>query len=257
MVVAKKKKAEIAVDDLVKDVRVAYSNFRSSWFEFAGLITKVHDDEAWTKLGHCSFKEYCLVEFSDMNYSTIIKFVSVMHSHLGRLLGSKVDKDPKASLPAWETCYQLQIAEKRLPEDELPNLYKDVLDGKASLNRIKQKIKDINKRIDAVVPVAAESDVFDIDDEDVDVGDDVETDIVVDEVELQAASLIDSTKRMTKSLKSLTPKLSETTDMTVKLAEFLYDKFVPVLNGFIDKMEMLSQDADDETESEELESEED
>ena len=253
--VEKKKKAEIAVDDLVKDVRVAYSNFRSSWFEFAGLITKVHDDEAWTKLGHCSFKEYCLTEFSDMNYSTIIKFVSVMHSHLGKMLGSKVDKDPKASLPAWETCYQLQIAEKRLPENELPNLYKDVLDGKASLNRIKQKIKDINKRIEAVVPVEDEPDVFDIDAEDVDT--DIETNIVVDEIELQAASLIDSTKRMIKSLKSLTPRLVETTDMTVKLAELLYDKFVPVLNGFIDKMEMLSKEEDELESDDEIESEED
>jgi hypothetical protein len=251
VVVDKKKKAEVkTAEDLVDMTRMAYSNFRSSWFEFAKSITEVHDSEAWNKLGHTTFKEYCLVEFSDMSYSTIVKFVSVMHSHLGILLGSKVEKDPDAPLPAWETCYQVKIAETKLPEEEMPKLYRDVLDCNLSLNKVMKKIEDIKVKRD-LIRVKADSisdedafktiDVDVVDEDEVEVEDEVVSD-EIDEIELQAKVLIGIAKNLRKGVESLSGQVEEGTELTVKLAEDLYEKLIPVLNMYVDKMEALTSE---------------
>jgi len=238
------KKDELkAAEDLVSEVRVAYGNFRSSWFEFARAITIVHDSDAWNKLGHPSFKDYCLEEFTDMNYSTIVKFIGVMHGQIGRLLGSKVDKDPAASLPAWETCYQVQVAEKRLPEKEMPKLYKEVLDCNATLATIKEKIRKVGFKHEILKEkkeTLKDEDVFNTDDGDEVV--DVEGEVIVDEIDEQAAFLIDVAKRLKKGLEALTEQVTSGTDKTVMLAEILYEKLIPIANAYIDKVEDITSD---------------
>jgi len=232
----------VAAEELVGEVRIAYSNFRSSWFEFARAITTVHDSDAWNKLGHASFKDYCLSEFTDMNYSTIVKFVGVMHGQIGRLLGSKVDKDPAASLPAWETCYQVQVAEKRLPEKEMPKLYKEVLDCNATLATIKDKIRKVGFKhaILKEKETIKDEDVFKASDKEEIV--DIETDAVIDEIEEQAKFLIDVAKRLKKGLEALTEQVSIGTDKTVLLAEILYEKLIPVASCYVDKIEDITRD---------------
>jgi serine/threonine protein kinase len=233
-------------DSLVSDVRIAYNNFQSSWFHFAGLITKIHDESIWSTLGHGSFKEYCLVEFNDMNYSTIIKFINVMHSHIGSLLGKKVTKDPSAHLPAWETCYQLKIAESRLPKEEMPVLYKDVLDGNASLNKIKKKIREIQYVNDPDFVEIKDDDVFESDDINaVDELSDTE-DVALSTSDQLAISCMSLSRKLRKGLETLNSTVEEGTRSTVDLAEVIYNDLLPVLNIYVDRMEEITKDEDED-----------
>jgi hypothetical protein len=247
VVVDKKKKAEVkTAEDMVDHVRVAYRNFRSSWFEFAKSITSVHDSEAWNKIGYVNFKEYCIAEFADMNYSTIVKFVSVMHSEIGILLGTKVEKDPDTQLPAWETCYQIKIAEKNLPEEEMPKLYRDVLDCNLSRDKVIKKIIELKNKglILAVAKIGDEEAFGDV--IDVEPGEDEDSDEVIsdeiDEIEIQAKFLIDLSKKLEKGVESLAGQVEEGTELTVKLAEVLYERLIPVLNMYVDKIESLTSE---------------
>lgn len=227
---------EIA-EQLRNECRNAYGNFQKSWFEFARIVTEVQQSGAWEKLEFETFKEYCLEEFKDLNYGTIIKFIGIMSSKIGKLLTGKIEKEPLTALPAWETCYQLKVSEEKFPKEEVPKLYKDVLERKISVREIRQKIKEVsfNEGVKAKLVDISDDEVFKNA-----VIVDAEIDESIDELGIQVNACIEAANLLVNGLPVITSKLVEGTDKTVELAELLYDKLVSVLNAYIDRVEELT-----------------
>lgn len=224
-------------EDLRRGARTAYSRLQKSWFVFAKVVAEIHDSEAWASVGYASFKEYCVEEFKDLDYTTVSKFVKVVQSW-GKVIEKKLEKDPQACLPAWDTCYTLTSSESKFPSDILPKLRKDVLDGKISARTMRQKVKEIlekedNEKSKAVVD-QMESDVEAKTSETKTKIESVKT---FDEIEAMAEKLIVSTNNICEHLPVLTDSLAEGTRRTVKLAELFHEKLQPAVIKYLDAIE--------------------
>jgi len=125
---------------LLGETREAYRNFQFSWFQFAKKVKTVQDTDEWIKAGYENFKEYCLEEFPDVAYTTILKFIKVVDS-MGQALDQRLIKSPSDGLPAFTTCYDFLTHQDRIPKDEVPKIRKAIIEGKLTRHEMMEKVE--------------------------------------------------------------------------------------------------------------------
>ena len=131
----------------------ARNNYRSlqrGWFEFAKSITQIVDTSAYTSLGHESFKSFCEAEYPDVAYTTLTKYVAVVHQY-GEEIETRLSANPETVVPALESLYQLASAQGRVEEGDrstarkLSNLTKKVFEGDLSYHSLRDKLAELRE----------------------------------------------------------------------------------------------------------------
>jgi len=234
---AKKDATLVEAEGLRAEARKAYHSLQRSWFDFAKVVTVIHDSDVWENLGFEDFKGYCKEEFADLDYSRIVRLIRVCKDW-GTLIEARLKKNPECQLPSWVTCYQLSISEKKLPEADIPKLKKNVLEGRVTRLEIKERV-EATQVID-IEPDQSE-DLEEVEVGEVEVEEGVDADS--DEVKLDNLTIecIDAAKILRKNLPAIKKLLKEPTQRTVDLAELVYEKLTPTINKFIDHMETISK----------------
>jgi hypothetical protein len=245
---------------LLGETREAYRNFQFSWFQFAKKVKVVQDTDEWEKAGYENFKEYCLDEFPDVAYTTILKFIKVADS-MGQALDQRLIKSPADGLPAFTTCYDFLTHQDRIPKDEVPKIRKAIIEGKLTRHEMMEKVEpfiqkghakddkrraDEAKKIDAAVagdakPKAAASKVVPIKPEPAAKADDVldvDGDLATD-VDKQVLQLLERVKYLNDNLPIVTAAVTVQSVAVVTLAEAL-EKLTEHSDKYLDQASAAS-----------------
>jgi len=243
-----------AVDSLLGEAREAYKNFQHSWFRFAKKVTQVQKaEDSWINAGYDTFKDYCVAEFPDVSYTTILKFVRVIES-MGTALEARLTKTPEKKFPGFTACYEFLNVQDKLPKDEVPKIRKDVIEGNLSRRAVVDladpavkseaqenkrraaEAKKIDKAVEKDAKKAAKpltvapTEAAQIQSDSVDVNADLSAN-----VEDQIQALLDRVTYINDNLPLVTSALKKPTAKAVKLAEAL-EKLVERSDKYLDKV---------------------
>ena len=138
------------------DARKAYAAFQMSWFDFAKIVAHIHNEELWAALGFENFKEFCVEEFKDVGYQTLVKFVHVVNDW-GESIETRLSKDSTYLPPSYETCYTLTASQDKLPKGVSPKLRKKILDGAVTTRDIRTQVAEAKGEPKGVRSDAAEA----------------------------------------------------------------------------------------------------
>jgi len=224
------------VTELQDKAKQAYAKLGRSWFEFAALVTRIHDEDAWKEMGFKSFREYCVDEFKNLDYSTVTKFVKVI-KNWGSVIEKRLEKDPEALLPSWDTCYTYTNSEEKIPKEEKGKIKKDILEGKVSASEIKSKVKELSEDESEK---KSKKELEDIE-KDVDgvEGDDDDDDEVYEVTEEELVILIKKhAMAIMDNLPLLREEISEeVSDGVVDLTDYLFNTLAEKIEEFADFIE--------------------
>lgn len=233
----------IDAEKLRDQARNSYLNFQKSWYEFAKVVAKIHDDDVWTALGYENFKAYCQEEFRDMGYSTIVKFIQVVKSW-GKEIEARLKKDPNQFLPSYETCYTLTASEDKFDKAEVPKLRKQVLDGKITVRDMRERVAslkgDVEKREDDAAAKRIQKDIDNAQPLSVKLAEGKGVDDALELIDSKVDFLIENLPLITKALK-------EPTELLVNIATKIQDTLIDeTLGEFLDKVgEVCGEEGDE------------
>jgi len=135
-------KSDKELATLVESARDQFLNMQNSWWQFAKIIHRIRDTEAYKHVAE-TFKDYCSSDFPSMSYETLTKFCHIVED-FSDTIDSRIEKDAEYKLPAYESCYRLTtLKEDVVPKEELSKLRKSVFDGKLTYASLKDRIKEI------------------------------------------------------------------------------------------------------------------
>lgn len=241
-------------EGLLGETREAYKSYQRSWFRFAQKVTEVQRSGAWAEGGYDTFKDYCLAEFADITYPTMVKFVKVIES-MGPALEKRLTTVPEKALPGYTTCYELLLVQDKLPKDEVPKIRKNVIEGKLTREEVQQaaepyvkkaekkaeknriaEAKKIDRAVEKDVKATAKGKALQVvappeaaKAEPVDVEGDLESN-----VEEQIQQLLERVTYINDNLPLVTSAIEKSSVRVVKLAEAL-EKLVEYSDKYLDK----------------------
>lgn len=216
-----------------EQARTAYLNFRRSWVGFANSVAEVKRSDAWRDLDYQSFKEFCLKEFSDIDYNSILKLVAIVEDNWIAAFDAKTKVDPTAYIPSYEACYMITAASNKIPKAAVPKLRKEVLDGKLNSRTVREKLKELGG-------IKTRDEVADVEIDEI-VKDEAPVEIAEESTDFDrlASKLIDRAEFIAEHLDSLCA-ITENTALTEKLAVTLQTMIAP-LDKFLDHVDTLGE----------------
>ncbi len=146
---------KIELNPAIDEARRQYGNMQRSWWGFAVAIHEISTSRAFIDAGFDNFKEFCVEEYPSTNYSTMLKFVSVV-SCFQDAIEDSLEEDPDFLVPSYEACYTVStLYGKDLPNKEVSTLFNDVLESRVSYTMLRAKIKEISNRSRVPLPIGA------------------------------------------------------------------------------------------------------
>lgn len=228
-------------EEVVNRCREYYTSVQKTWYMFAKSLKEIRDKEIFRTCGSLNLKDFCGKEFPSINYGTIIKTIKVVE-RFGDMIDARLSEDPKYTLPAYESCYQLINAEGRIPAKKHKDLVKKIFDGKVSFYRFREEMKKIiqveNEREDVNEEVLEEElyREITIEDEDLDVDSEAsekEISTIVGQIQAKVDFVQENIPLLTQYLESNPDLIS---DEAIELAQSI-DTMREKLDSFLDLME--------------------
>ena len=228
----------------IQEARVAYARLAQSWFHFGKAVHKIKSENAF-KVDYENFKDFCINEYPDLNYSGLFKLVSVVDRYHDEIQKQIEDEGEEWSLPPYESFYLVLSAEKKAPGDNRISQIKDmVLSGSLTCSQVRNEIKKTivleDNREHRHIEDLSDDLYEEISDKDEDFDDEEAEEIIDGEIEeiIHVSALQQRVAYLTENFDGLTNSLLKGVLDGEKLEEFLSD-----LEGLREKMDTFIEEA--------------
>lgn len=142
--------SEDVATSLRDDARKAYTAMQHDWFRFGQKVAEIRNTLAFTALGHVDFKAFCEAEYQELNYQAVHKMVLVVNE-FGPQMEKSIEQNPQLALPATESLYAIQAAQKKARDTEdkgtqrkLSGFLTQVMDGEMSYHKLRKELQGLS-----------------------------------------------------------------------------------------------------------------
>jgi len=138
-----KKVIDVSQAQRVVGVSIKYlGEMQRSWYMFAKTVQFIKKNKVWEILKYDSFKEFCVAEYQNLHYDTLVK-MTIGADKFGKLIDKRLEDDPKYLPPPYESCYRLSAIESKIPELKFGELRDRVIEGELGIDPLREELKKI------------------------------------------------------------------------------------------------------------------
>jgi len=231
--------------------RSYFGQMQRSWFFFAKVMIEIRDTKDFKNYGKKSFREFCMDEYPSMEYSNVIKAISVVENW-GKELDARLEEEPEYRLPAYGSCYALIREKENIPAKDFEKLRKNVFEGKLGYHKLRDHLKQIieekkgkadkksEEEIEAELIEDIKGEIEHIDDE-FDIEEEVKSEL--QEFRILTKNIQSSVEFLTKKVPTLSQMIAANrdllTDDAISLAEGM-DALMIKMDDFLKKLEEMT-----------------